>query len=125
MNTATLENGKYFHGKYGSFEKTKGWFVGSFFDEGNPCKTGKLEVMYKEHNKGDLQAPHYHKIKVELLLILEGKAKYKVNDEEIILNKGDFLFVDINNIISGEFLEPSKIFAVHSPSIPTDKVVVG
>jgi len=47
-----------------------------------------------------------------------------VNGNEVVLGKGDFLFVDVNNIISGEFLEPTKIFVIHSPSIVTDKTVV-
>lgn len=32
--------------------------------------------------------------------------------------------VDVNNVISGEFLAPTKFFAIHSPSIPTDKVTL-
>jgi len=53
--------------------------------------------------------------------MIEGSAKYTINDEDIFLEKGDFLFIDVNNLISGEFTKSSKIFAIHSPSIPTDK----
>lgn len=80
--------------------------------------------MYEEHLTGDVVAPHYHKVKVELLIILERKACYNVNGNEVVLVKGDFLFVDVNNIISGEFLESTKIFAINSPSDVTDKTVV-
>ena len=124
MDTSQLKNGKYFHGQFSDSSHPRGWFVASFFDENNPCKTDQLEIMYKEYVAGDISAPHYHKLKVELLIILEGKARYAVNGNEVVLSKGDFLFVDVNNIISGEFLEPTKIFAVHSPSIVTDKTVV-
>ncbi len=119
-----LKNNKFVLGKYTEPGEFKGWFVGSFFESGQHAKTDQLEALYKEHKKGDLQAPHYHKQKVELLLIIEGKAKYVVNDQEVILEKGSFLFVDVNNIISGEFLEDSKIFAIHSPSIVTDKFLL-
>jgi len=30
--------------------------------------------------------------------------------------------MDINNVTKGEFLEDSKYFAIHAPSIPTDKI---
>lgn len=116
-----FKNGKYYAGSYKRFDKTKGWFLGDFFNEDNPLKTSQIEVLYKEHNTGDIVKPHYHKEKIELLLFLSGKARYKVNDNEIILKGGDFLFVDVNNTVSGEFLESSIIFAIHSPSLPNDK----
>lgn len=125
LDTSQLNNGKYFCGKYTDPGPYRGWFVGTFFDDENhPCKTDQLEVLYKEHQAGDKADAHYHKLKVELLIILEGKAKYNVNGNEVILSKGSFLFVDVNNVISGEFLEPTKMFAIHSPSIVTDKTLV-
>ena len=125
MDISQLKNGKYFCGRYTDPGQHGGWFVGSFFnDENHPCKTDQLEILYKEHQPGDKAGAHYHKLKVELLIILEGKAKYNVNGDDVLLGKGDFLFVDVNNIISGEFFEPTKIFAIHSPSIVTDKTVV-
>lgn len=120
-----LKNNKYFAGKYTDFGDENGWFINSFIEKGNPRYCEKMEILYKEHKAGDKsQASHYHKKKVELLILIEGKAKYKVNGKEIILNKGDFLFVDVKNVISGEFLEDSKLFAIHSPSLSRDKVVV-
>jgi quercetin dioxygenase-like cupin family protein len=119
-----LKNGKYHVGRFDEPGEFGGWFVGSFFAAGHSCKNDQLEVMYKVHQAGDVAAPHYHQIKVELLIILEGKARYNINGKEVILNQGDFLFVDVNNIISGEFLEPTKIFAIHSPSIVSDKILV-
>ncbi|MFA5776138.1 MAG: cupin domain-containing protein [Patescibacteria group bacterium] len=122
MSTKKVGNGKYYSGKYADAETTKGWFVGSFFPEGDARKTGQIEMFYTEHRKGDVQPAHHHEKKVELLIFLEGQAEYRVNDTKIVLNSGDFLFVDVNNVISGEFLAPTKFFAIHSPSIPTDKV---
>jgi mannose-6-phosphate isomerase-like protein (cupin superfamily) len=119
-----LKNGKYYSGKFKGFKETKGWFLGAFMGEASPLNTSKMEMLYKDLTRGDLVKPHYHKHKIELLIFLTGKAKYKVNDEEVILEKGDFLFVDVNNIISGEFLEKSSIFAIHSPSIPEDKTML-
>ena len=104
--------------------KHRGWFCGAFFDKDHPGKTEELEVKYAEHKQGDIEKPHYHQKMIELLIFLEGKAKFNVNGEDIILEKDDFLFVDVNNVISGEFLKLSKIFAIHTPSIPSDEVAV-
>lgn len=123
FDTNKLNNGKVLKGSFSEFKSTKGWFVGSFFGDENPLKTDRIEIMYKEHIAGDDVPAHYHKEKVEILLVLEGKAVYKVNDIEFILVGGDFLFVDVNNVISGQFIENSKIFAVHSPSLPKDKFI--
>lgn len=124
MNTNQPKNNKYFLGKYTDPGDFKGWFVGSFFNDEHPCKTDKIEVLYKEHVKGDIQKLHYHKEKIELIIMIEGSAKYNVNGKDVFLESGSFLFVDVNNIISGEFLKPSKIFVMHSPSIPADKILV-
>lgn len=124
MDTSQLKNGKYFSGKYTDPGQFSGWFVGSFFDENHPCKTDQLEILYKEHAVGDVVAPHFHAQKVELVMVLEGKARYVVNGNEVILGKGDFLFVDVNNVISGEYFESTKFLAIHSPSIVSDKTLV-
>jgi quercetin dioxygenase-like cupin family protein len=122
-NTSKLKNNKFFSGKFTDFPKTKGWFVGSFFDPNHPLNTDKVEVLYQKHQPGDTSKPHYHKQKVEILIFLTGKAKYQVNSQEVTLRSGDFLFVDVNNIIQGTFLKPSTIFAIHAPSFPTDKFI--
>lgn len=120
-----LKNGKYYIGSYKKgFSKSKGWFLGSFFEAGNPLKNDQIEICYKNHPKGDRIEPHYHRKKVEVMIFLTGKARYTINGWEHIIRGGEFLFVDVNNIIKGEFLEPSKIFAIHSPSLSKDKITL-
>lgn len=125
IKNARIGNGKYYVGSYKKgFEERKGWFLGSFFDEGNPLKTSHIEMCYKKHAKGDKIESHYHKKKVEVLVFLSGEARYTINGRKLITKGGDFLFVDVNNTIEGEFLKPSEIIAIHSPSIPEDKVTL-
>ena len=45
----------------------------------------------------DIEKAHYHRTMIELLIFLEGKAKFKVNDQEFIVEKGSFVFIDKNN----------------------------
>lgn len=115
------KNERYFHGNYRDNKDTKGWFIGSFFKKKDERKTDKLEIMYLVHKKGDIIETHYHKEKIEILIMLEGEAIYHINENEVILKSGEFIFVNTNNLISGEFVESSRIFAIHSPSIPSDK----
>jgi quercetin dioxygenase-like cupin family protein len=124
MDTSKLKNGKYYSGKFAEAGQYRGWFLGSFLDKEHHAKTDQLEAMYFEHMAGEIYAEHYHKQKVELIIVIDGKAKYTVNGNEIMLNSGDFLFVDVNNVIAAEFIEKTKLFAIHSPSIVTDKFIV-
>jgi len=124
MDISKLKNGKYFAGKMSDFKDTRGWFVGSFFEEGNPCKTDNLEILYTFHEKGHICKKHYHQKKIEINIILKGKVNYWVNNKPNLLNAGDFIFIDVNNVVMGEFLEDCETLSIHSPSIPNDKVVV-
>ncbi|MBU1178214.1 cupin domain-containing protein [Patescibacteria group bacterium] len=124
MDENKLKNGKYFIGRYSEFENRKGWFIGSFFDEGHPCKTDKVEVQFKEQKAGHVCPSHYHQKKVEILLILEGRAFFTINKDRVEVKTGDFLFIDTNNITLGEFVEDTIYFTIHAPSIPDDKVKV-
>jgi len=60
MNITNFKNGKYFLGKYNRLDEHRGWFVGAFFGAGHPCKTEKVEVLYKEPKKGEICKAHYH-----------------------------------------------------------------
>ncbi|MDD4333041.1 MAG: hypothetical protein PHT51_02915 [Patescibacteria group bacterium] len=124
MNTEQLKNNKYFLGCYTDPGAFNGWQIGSFFPENHPCRTDMVELLYKEHAAGDTEKPHYHKQKIELIIMLEGQAKYNVNGKDVLLENSNFLFVDTNNVIYGEFLKPSKIFVVHTPSLPKDKTLI-
>ena len=119
--TPELRNGKYYTGKYTEPNEYRGWFCGTFMEEGHPGKTDKMEVKYAMHQKGEIEKSHYHKVMIEILIFLEGKAKVKINNDEFIVSGGDFFFADRNNIISVEYLEPSKIFALHSPSLTEEE----
>lgn len=51
--------------------------------------------------------PHWHPAP-ELLYVLEGGFSLIVNEQEIILNKGDFLFIGADTIHSLEFRQPES-----------------
>jgi len=124
MDKNKLGNGKFFSGRMTDFEKTRGWFLGSFFEEGHPCKTDDLEIQFTKHEKGHICKKHYHQKKIEVNIMLKGRANYCINDKIILVKAGDFIFIDVNNVVKAEFLENCETISIHSPSISTDKVVV-
>lgn len=119
-----MKNKKYFSGKLTDFKDTKGWFVGSFFPKGHSCKTKKIEIQFATQEKGHICKKHYHKEKIEINIILEGEVNYWINEDLIKVKSGEFIFVKKNNSVKAEFLKKTKLFSIHSPSIPTDKVIV-
>lgn len=125
MANLPFQNHKFTYGKYdNSHSKFNGWFLGDFLEKDNPAKTAQIEVLYREIEKGYIDPAHCHPHKIELILLLEGKAEFTINDKKIILNSSEFIFIEKNNVITAEFLEKSKIFALHSPSLPKDKIVI-
>lgn len=116
-------NNKYYVGKYSDYEDRRGWFIGDFFEEGHPCKTGLVEVQYNKVKKaGAVCGNHYHNTKVEILLFLQGKAIFTINEKKMTVKKGEFIFIDGSNSITIDFVEDCEFFSVHSPSLPKDKV---
>jgi len=124
MDTSQLNNEKYFVGQYTNFQQRRGWFIGSFFGENHPCQTDKVEVQYMEQKAGHVCKKHYHQKKVEIILVIAGRVIFTINKNRVEVKSGDFLFVDINNIMLGEFIEDTKYFSIHAPSITHDKVRV-
>jgi mannose-6-phosphate isomerase-like protein (cupin superfamily) len=124
MNKTQKPNSLYYKGDYKTDKKHRGWFIGPFLEDGNPCKTNLLEIIYKEHTAGSEVEHHYHEKKDEILILLEGKAEYKLNDDPVIIHAGEFIYIHPGVKISGVFLEASKIIAIHAPAIPGDKQIV-
>ena len=122
FNKDIFKNNKFKVGNIAEQDDYKGWFIGRFFPEDHPAHTEAVEVMYREHTESQKIVAHYHEHKVEILILLEGRAKYTINGKEYNLEKGDYYFADVNNVIEGEFLEDSKVIVIHSPSIPEDKI---
>lgn len=124
MNKIQKPNALYYKGNYKTNQKHRGWFIGPFLEDGQPCKTDLLEIIYKEHIKGARVEHHYHEKKNEILILLEGQAEYKLNDDSVIINAGEFIYVHPGVRISGVFLKDSKIIAIHAPAISGDKQII-
>ena len=93
----------------------KGWFVGDF--EPTALKTKEFEVAVKEYRAGDSEAPHFHKVAIEITLIVSGEIMMN----NVKLGPGSIILLDP--------MEEAKFFActdvvtvvVKTPSIANDK----
>ena len=93
----------------------RGWFVGNF--EPVSYKTDAVEVGVKHYAAGDRDDRHYHKIAVELTLVLSG---------QVVLNGQTYTAGDILEIEPGEVAEFAAVtdavtVVVKLPSVAGDK----
>ena len=95
-------------------EFERGWFIGNF--DKAILKTDQFEVAIISCDVG-IHATHYHKIAVEYNVVIEGKLK--LGDK--IINPGDIYVIDRGEVSEQEFLEPSKVLCVKTPSMIGDK----
>jgi hypothetical protein len=58
---------------------TKGWFVGNFSP--TLVATDAVEVAVKHYRAGESEASHFHKVAVELTLIVSGRVR--MSGEEV------------------------------------------
>ncbi len=121
-------NEKYYVGSYRDdaiSEPNHGWLVGKFKDA-LPRRNSDVEIKYWEYEIG----PNDHPLKVsaivECTFILTGKTRAIIDDQEMILNAGDYIVIHPgtkNNTVL-EILEPTSGLTIKAPSDPTAKKIL-
>lgn len=96
----------------------RGWFIGNF--EPSVYKTKNFEVAYIKHKKGDRWEKHYHKLGIEINLVVRGKVK--VNNE--IFTKDDIFIVEPNEVVDPLFLDDTEVVVVKTRSDINDKYIL-
>jgi len=103
----------------------RGWLVGQFID--NPeFKDQNVEIYYKVFQAGDISDKlHYHPQGKEYMIVLEGKVRFRLDNEEVALETGDYIAIP-NGIPDQiiEVIERLTIIGVRYPSIPDNKVFI-
>lgn len=103
--------------KYKLSDMTNGWFVGKF----KPTALDKnFEVCYREHKKGEIIKPHYHRYGTEVTLVVSGKEK--ING--VLYAAGDIFVIEPYTVAEIEILEDLKVVVVKDVSGVFDKVDV-
>ena len=98
--------------KINEFER--GWFIGNFPKA--ILQTDQFEVALISCGVG-IHPTHYHKIATEYNVLIEGKLRIA----DRIINPGDVYVIDKCEVTEQEFLEPSKVLCVKTPSVADDK----
>lgn len=98
-------------------EFERGWFIGDFPKA--ILNTDQFEVALICCDVG-IHSAHYHKIAVEYNVLIEGKLRIG----DIIINPGDVYVIDKFEVTEQEFLEPSKVLCVKTPSVVSDKYLI-
>ena len=101
--------------KYFLDDMKGGWFIGNF--EPSTYKTKNFEVAFIKHKKNQLWPKHYHKIAIEITLVVKGKIK--INDK--IYTTGDIFVISPNEVADPSFLENSEVVVIKTPSDVNDK----
>lgn len=103
----------------------RGWLVGQFMDDPE-FKDENVEIYYKTFPKGDIgDQLHYHPHGREYMIVLGGKVQFRIDDEIVILEEGDYIAIPNNTpdqIV--EVLEELTIIGVRYPSLPDNKVFI-
>jgi hypothetical protein len=90
---------------------TGGWIFGNF----DPAliKTEEFELGIKHHARGELVVPHYQLTATEYNVIISGSMI--ANGE--VLGPNDIFIYGPDEICNVEFLEPTTIVCVKTPSV--------
>lgn len=105
--------------------KNKGWFIGAFME--HPAnKNNDVEIKYWELPKGSSDHPKKVSKTFECTVIIKGKTKAVIDDEEILLQAGDYVAIPPNtpNNVVLDIIEDCTGLTIKAPSNPDAKKVI-
>ena len=103
MKTAKLE------------EMVKGWFVGDF--EPSALRTKDFEVAVKSYAKGESEERHFHKLAIEITVVVSGRVRMVDQD----WGPGSIITLDPGEATDFFALDDSVTVVVKTPSVLGDK----
>jgi hypothetical protein len=92
----------------------KGWFIGNF--EPSLLKDN-FEVGLHQHKAGEFHQDHFHKLGIEINLMIEGSLR--INGQ--VMSPGDIFVLEPYEISQVEYLTDVKLVVVRNISEPDDK----
>jgi quercetin dioxygenase-like cupin family protein len=92
-----------------------GWFIGDF--DPSIVRTKDFEVAIKSYKKGDTEKAHYHKLAIEITVVVMGSVEMN----NMIVSSGEAILIDHNEVVCFEALENAITTVVKFPSVTNDK----
>lgn len=114
-------------GKTSDFEESRGYFIGQFMAkyEKPELVTDKVEISWKKHDKSFKEIPHYHKIGIDINIIISGHVTAIIAGKSYDLYPKDFLVVYPPTILEDYIVhEDTELIVVKAPSVEGDKYPV-
>ena len=96
----------------------KWWLIGDFTP--SLLKTREFEAGIKFYQKGEKDAPHYHKIATEYTIIHSGK--FRKNSD--FYSAGDIMIIYPDEISDFECIDSWSLTVIKVPSVAWDKYLV-
>jgi quercetin dioxygenase-like cupin family protein len=93
----------------------RGWVVGAF--ENPILQTDKFEVCVKHFKAGDVEKLHYHKLTMEITIVISGKVE--MCGQLLVAN--DVIVLDPNEPSNFKCIEDAVTCAIRNGSYPKDK----
>ena len=99
-------------------DMVNGWFVGNF--EPSLNRTNHVEVAVKRYRKGEEENAHYHKIAMEITVVVSGRVKMFHKE----WSAGDIIVVEPGEATAFKALEDTVNVVVKLPGANNDKYLV-
>ena len=118
------KKGKFCIGNIKDFKSTRGYILGSFMKEkGFPqLQSSKVEIKWETGYRALERNKHYHKKMLEVVLVIKGWVKTKVDDKEYSITQGQFYIIYPYTVV--EDLKAGKntgLITIKAPSLSKDK----
>ena len=96
-------------------DMTKGWLIGDFIP--SVFRTKDFEVGIKKINAGEYETSHYHKLAVEITVIIFGEAVMN----NVNLKENDIIVLKKNEKSDFKAITDVVLMVIKIPSIKYDK----
>jgi quercetin dioxygenase-like cupin family protein len=104
----------------------RGWMMGAFVEEESLRRFAHLEMKFVEVDAGWSQPPHFSKTATTVVIVLEGTHHKRIGGEKVLMERWDYAIIPPGTIIEDLPSDvPCTILAIRTPSIPTDRQLVG
>lgn len=114
---------KYFIGKIEKHAQNKGWFFGHFMED-ELLKNDAVEIAWQDISNlkptpGD---KHYHKLSVEINIVLSGTVRLTINGERKTVAQGEFYVIyPYTEVEAVEADNNTHLIIIRAPSLKGDK----
>mgnify|MGYP001588869371 CR=1 FL=1 len=117
-------NNGFVMGKVNDFESSRGYFIGQFMAKygRQDLVTDLIDIGWKKLTPDFKEIPHYHKIGIDINIIISGHVTTIIAGKKYELYPRDFLIVYPPTVLDDYIVhEDTEVIVIKSPSVTDDK----